>query len=469
MDVEVTKLPESRVALKITLTPDEIEGALDRTYRQLVQRVNVPGFRRGKAPRAVVERMIGHEVFLHEATEEAIRWGYRKAIDQEHLVPIDEAEIGADDGHGPHVHAGEPFHLEASVAVNPDVELPDYRALQVERPAVEVADTDVEALLQEIRQRNAILEPTVRAAELGDVVTMNVVGRVGGEDVINNEEADLELREEDEASVDNLLPGLSKELVGINRGEIREISLPLPELYPNADLAGKTMFLRILIKEIRRKVLPDLNDEFAQTVSEYGTLDELRGALRSNLELERRIEAEQELASAVVDEVRNSTFVQIPPVLIEAELERMVDDMTEAFQRRHLDLERELEQRNRGESDVRAEMREAAIRNVRTSLVLGGVADAEGIEVTNAEINASLEELFRAVNTPAAERRRIRQSTGVRSNLRSRIRRQKAIRRLTEIMSGGEQVSAEAADAIVDQTAGAGEDAQETLAVEIGG
>src|SRR2546421_10378762 len=125
MNVEVTRLPESRVALKVELTPQEVESALDRTYKQLVQRVNIPGFRKGKAPRAVVERMVGRELFLHEATDEAVRWGYRKAIDQENLVPIEEAEIDAVENGHDHLEQGEAFQFEATVAVKPEVQLPD--------------------------------------------------------------------------------------------------------------------------------------------------------------------------------------------------------------------------------------------------------------------------------------------------------------------------------------------------------
>src|SRR5919205_164763 len=154
MNVEVSRLPESRVTLKIELSPDEVDGALDRTYKQLVHRVNIPGFRKGKAPRPVVERMIGTEAFLHEAT----------------------------------------------VAVKPEVELPDYHTIRVERPAVEVTDDEVDSLMDEIRERNATLEPVSRPAQIGDVVTMNVVAKVGGEEVINEENADFPLREEDEDS-----------------------------------------------------------------------------------------------------------------------------------------------------------------------------------------------------------------------------------------------------------------------------
>ncbi|MBV9281632.1 MAG: trigger factor, partial [Chloroflexi bacterium] len=444
MNVEVTKLPESRVALKVELSAHEVDQAMERTYRQLVQRVTIPGFRKGKAPRPVLERMVGHDLFVHEATEEAIRWGYRKAVDQANISPIDEAQIKAgSDGHD-HLESGQVFQFEATVAVKPEVQLPDYHTVHLERPRVEVSEGDVDALLQTLRERNATLEPVVRPAQLGDVVTMNIVGRVGGEDVVNNENADFELRDEGELP-DPVLPGLAAELVGANRGDIREITLPLPELYLQQELAGKTMFVRALIKEIKRKVLPPLDDDLAQSVSEFQTLEELRNALRQNLTLERSLEADERLVQEAIEAVTSRTFVEIPPLLVKDELDRMVEDMRGAFERRRLSLEAYLEATGKSEQDLRREMHDSAVQNVKTSLVLAAIADAEQIEVKTREVDAALEELLRTANTPETERRRLRASNDVRSNVRSRLRRQRAIQRLVEVVTGGQEISPEAA------------------------
>src|SRR5579859_7984166 len=297
MNVEVTRLPESRVALKVELAPEEVDSALDRTYKQLVQRVTIPGFRKGKAPRAVVERMVGAEYFLHEATDEAVRWGYRKAVDSENLIPIDQAEIDTGPESHEHVEAGEPFHFEATVAVKPEVQLPDYSTIRVEREQVEVSDEDVNQVLEDIRQRNATLEPVNRPARVGDVVTLNITGRVDGVEVINNDNAEFELTDEENGDPDGTLPGLSAELTGTTSGEIREVALSLPADYRDDAMAGKTMMVRALTKEIKRKVLPELDDDFAQSVSAFETIDELRAALRDNIELERRMEADQKLVN----------------------------------------------------------------------------------------------------------------------------------------------------------------------------
>ncbi len=447
MNVEVTRLPESRVTLAIELTPEEVDGALDRTYRQLVHRVNIPGFRKGKAPRPVVERMLGPESFLHEATDEAVRWGYRKAIDQENLSPIDTADINTSgDGHE-HLHPGEPFHFEATVAVRPAVELPDYHTISVTPPAVEVSDDDVEGLVTELRERAATLEPVLRPAQLGDSVTMNVAARVGGEEVINEEEADFPVQSpEDEAAANPVFPGLSEEMVGVRPGDIKEIALPLPEDYPREEWAGKTMFLRALVKEVKRTVLPEVDDDFVQSVSNFETTDQLREALRDNIEAERQLQANEQLVRDSVDALTSRTFVDIPPVLIEEELDRMVKDLQQAFEQQGMAFDLYLSATGKTEEEMRNELREGATENVKQSLVLGALADAEDIEISNRDVDQEIDALLRGLRTGSAERRRIRNDTDIRSGLRSRLRRQRAVRRLVEIASG-ESVPDAATDA----------------------
>jgi trigger factor len=465
MNVEVTKLPESKVALKVELTPQEVESALDRTYKQLVQRVTIPGFRKGKAPRAVVERLVGAEFFIHEATEDALQWGYRKAIDQVALTPIDQAEIGGDE----HVHleAGQPFHFEATVSVRPEVPLPDYHTITVTREQEPVEESAVDALLEDLRSRQSTLEPVTRPAQVGDVVTMNITGTSLGEEVLKQDDADFELRgpENDEATA---LPGLSKHLVGASPAQIVETTIDLPETYYNAELAGKPLSLRLLVKEIKAKVLPPLDDELAGAISEHETLDALRAALRANLEQESKQEADQKMVQSAIDEVVNRTFVDIPPVLIEEELDRMIDDMRQMFVSNRLSFDTYLEQTSQSEGELRDKSREDATRNVKTSLVLAAVADAEGIDVSNREIDAALEEAFRTAPMSERDRRQLRTSTSVRSNIRTRIRRQRAIRRLVDVMSGGEDISDDVTDALTDLTTSAADTAQETMAVEAG-
>jgi trigger factor len=469
VNVEVTKLPESKVALKVELTPEEVDGAMTRTYKQLVQRVTIPGFRKGKAPRSVVERLVGEEYFVHEATDEAVQWGYRKALDQTGITPIDQAEIGGHDGHEHgHVEEGQPFHFEATVAVKPEVPLPDYRTITVERVLEPVTDEDVDTLLQELRAAHATLEPTVRPAQVGDTVIMNVTGTVQGKEVINEENAEYEIREP-EADQASSLPGLSQHLLGTKSGQIVETAIDLPEGYANEEVAGKPMGLRILIKEIKAKILPELDDDFAAAVGAFETLEDLRMVLRSNLKAEREQEADRKLVQQAIDEVVNRTFTDIPPVLIEEEIDRMVGDMRRMFESSHLSFEDYQTRSGQTEQQFRDQARENATKNVKTTLVLSAVADAEGIDISNREIDAALEEVFRESPTTEKERRRIRSSSTARSNIRSRLRRQRAIRRLVDIVSGADEVADEATEAAEEQVSEPTGAEEETLALEAGG
>jgi trigger factor len=298
---------------------------------------------------------------------------------------------------------------------------------------------------------------------------VNLVARSEGEEVLNRENLDYTLLDNPEASADEPLPGLSQALVGVHAADILEPPLSLPESYPDEDLAGKLLLTRVLVKEIKRKVLPELDDDFAQSVGRFETMDEVREALRENLETERRIQADERLVSEAVEAVTSRAFVDIPPVLIEEELDRTVEDMDRMLVAQGLSLQSYFDTTGQSEDAMREEMRERAGASVKSSLVLGAVADAEGIEVSKREIDTALEAMLRDAQVSENERRKLRSSAGVRSNIRSRLRRQRAIQKLAEIVSGGDEIAPEAAEAATDLAGGAVDDTEETLAVEIGG
>lgn len=466
MKVEVTKLPESKVTLAIELSPEEVDQALDRTYKQLVGRVNIPGFRKGRAPRAIVERALGSEVFLHEGTDEAVRWGYRKAIDQEHLTPLDEAQLDENQEHL-HLHPGESFSYSVTVTVEPEVQLPDLSAIRVERTELEVTDDDVQNLLQDLRDRNATLEPINRPAETGDVLTMNIRGTTGGEEVLNQENADFGLVNEEESGPHAQLPGLSAQLVGVTPGDIREIALALPESYADSDLAGKTLSLTVLVKEVKHPVPPDLNDEFASTVSRFETLDELKGALRENLAAERARQANLKLVNDSVEAVVSRSFVEVPPVLVEEELNDLMNELVRGLEARGISFDLYQQVASKTEEDLRAEMRDEAVRGAKTTVVLNAVAERESIEVSSRDVDTAIEEIITGAGVTGPERRRVRNSSSLRTTVRNRLRRQKTVEKLVEIVSGGIQVLPEDTEDVVDSTAEI--DTEDTVAVEAGG
>jgi trigger factor len=299
------------------------------------------------------------------------------------------------------------------------------------------------------------------------VVTIKITGKIDGETVLDNENADLELYDEqaEGRQPHPQVPGLIAELIGKNRGELFQSVLQLPATYPNPDYAGKTMIVNGIVKEVKRKVLPEADDDFAQSVSDVETLAELRERLRDNLEQEQQNQAEEKLASDAVEQVVSRSFVEIPPILVEEQIDQEVDDMRRSFEGQGISLDRYFEATGRTEQQLRQEMRESVTQSVKNTLVLNAVADAEGIETSNREVDAAIEEMLRALPTSQAERRNIRSSTRVRSNIRGRLRRRRAIARLVEVMTGGDEVSSEAAEAAVEMTT---DDNEATVAVEVG-
>jgi trigger factor len=446
VNVELTKLPESQVTLAIELAPAEVDQSLERTYRRLVQRLAIPGFRKGKAPRSVVERHVGLDSFLHEATDDAINWGYRKALEEHQLVPLTEASVQPGDEHE-HMHPDTAFLFEATVTVRPEVQLPDYHSIRIDVPESDVTEEEVKAVIGSVREKNATWVPTVRPAQLGDTLTMNLTAISEGQTILSDENYDFELMDEaaEGATLHSELPQLAAEMVGVNRGEIREASLHLPDEYTKPELAGKLLIVRTLVKEIKRRQLPDLDDEFAQSVSSVATMQELRELIRANLTAEHVEERQRKIASDAVDAVVGATFLDIPAIMVDEEVDSELGRLEDMFKRQGLSLEEYYRAVNRNEADMRQEFRDPAAKTVKTSLVLNAVADAEDIRVDEKEIDDAVDVGLRYSDLSQPQRRKARASQSVRARIRGDLRRQRAIRALVHIVSGEDTESDELA------------------------
>ncbi len=435
MQVEVSPTGESRVRLDVTVTPEEVDRAIEATYRKLAQRVRVPGFRPGKAPRNLVLRAYGDDAFFHQATNEAVRAWYPTALRQSGVEALDSGEIDLPDDHG-HLTPGEPFAFAATVPTKPDVHLPAIEDIKIPAPPVVVADVDVDRVLEEVRRSRATLEPAAaRAAETGDVVKMNIHGRADGEEVLSQEDFQFELVDEQD-SPDRQFPGLSKELVNARPGDIRETVLSLPPDYGQQELAGKSLSLRIVVKEIQRKVLPDLNDDFARTVSDTTTVQELRELIRRNLERERREEAFNKVASEVIDSLTARTNLVAPDILVEAELDSMLRDQRRYFERQGMRFEQFLIAARKSEEEYRQDLRPNAERLVKRDLILEAVADAEDIHADPDEVNSQMQRFTENLSRSERDMERLSASTALRGSIEEELRKRDAIRWLVQSVSG---------------------------------
>lgn len=425
MKVSAQKLPESQVLLEIEVDPDQMEKSLDLAYKKLVQKVNVPGFRKGKTPRNMLERHIGRGRLLEEAIDIVIPEAYNKALEDEDIDAIDQPKI--------EIVNPEPLSFKATVPIRPNIDLGDYTGVRVPREPVEVDEKDVDASLQELRQRYAIQEPVERPVQTGDVITGDIRIVVDDKEVFKDEDAELHLREGQTV----LLPGFAEGVVGAAKGEPKSIEVTLPE-DAESSLAGKTATVNVTVKEVKEERLPEPNDEFATHVGEgFESLDKLRERLHGDIRERLEANSEEQYRDAVLTAlVESAGTIEFPPLLVEREIDRFLNDQA---RQTGMELDRYLELLKQDREQVREELRPSATERVKRSLVLGQLADSEKIEVADADIDAEVDRLITgasAGNDEQTERyRQIFRSPEARASLSRSLQTRKTLERLVEIAS----------------------------------
>jgi len=423
--VSTQTLPESQVLLEIEVDPEQLEQSMDRAYRKLVQRIEVPGFRKGKAPKNMLERQVGRGRILEEAIDIAVPDAYNKAIEEADIDAIGQPQI--------EMMTLEPLAFKATVPIRPTVDLGDYKSIRVEREPVEVNEEEVQATLTELRQRYAIHEPVERPVKVNDIIRADVRITVDENEVFKDEDSELHLREGRVV----LLPGFSEGVIGAKKGEAKQITVTIPEDSENS-LAGKSALIDLLVKEVKEERLPELDDEFAQQVGEaYPTLDELMERIRAD----HRERAEGQAEAKYRDEAmtalaENAATLEFPPVLVDREITHFLNDQ---LRNTGMDLERYLELTKRTEEDMRTELRPSATERVRRSLALGKLAEDEGLDVTDADVDAEIENLVgqagEADEQQLARYRALFGTPEARASLANSLLTRKTMDRLAEIAS----------------------------------
>jgi len=432
--VSSERIPESQVVLEIEVEPERLERSVERAYRRLAQKAEVPGFRKGKAPAHMLERYLGRDAVMQEALGLLIPEVYNQAIEEENIDAIDHPSI--------EVVQQEPLILKATVPVRPSVDLGDYREVRVEREPVTVSDEQVNEQLEELRHRYAILEPVDRPLQTGDQVRADIRVSVDGRSVFSEDDAEFRLRQ----GVPVLLPGFAEQLPGSEKGVEREFSIDVPQDYPQQPLAGKSCLCKVLVKEIKEEKLPELDDAFAAIVGEgFPSLEALRERLESDVRQSAEQEADARYREKVVDGVVAGASVEFPPVLAEREMEQLLRERLSASGAG--DIESYLKRVHRSEEELRQELRLQAVERIHNSLVLGKVAEVEGISVGKEDIDAEIERLAASSGPRADEMRKIFSSAGGREALERSLFTRKTVERLAAIASG-EATSAEAAEEV---------------------
>ena len=388
---QILNKEDGKVVIAFSATKEEFAKGLDQAFKRAVKRVNAPGFRKGKLPRAVFNKMYGEEALYQDAVDYVLPRAYTKAIDELEVSPlampdIDVKEISKEEG----------VKFEAVVTVKPNVELGEYKNLGLEKDSVEVTDADVEERLDSLLSRQAEWQIKEGESKKGDIVVIDFKGFIGDEAFEGGEAKGYEL----ELGSGSFIPGFEEQLEGKVAPVDTEVNVTFPENYQVADLAGKAAKFEVTIHDVKEKVLPELTDEFVKEFSKEAasTVAEYKEKLKEEIKLEKENLAEKSYSDKVISTAVENAKVSVPEKLVEQEVNSMFEQFTGNLSRQGLSFDLYEQFTGKGEADLKAEMKSDAENKIKTSFVLGEIAEVEKVEVTEADIDAEVKELATMYN-----------------------------------------------------------------------
>ena len=392
--MKATFISREKNDVKFTMefTAEEFENAQIKVYQQAKDQFQIDGFRKGKAPRSIIEKHYGEGVFFEDAIDELFREHYGKALGELELEVIDSpaAEFSK-------IAKGEGFTATITVACFPVVEVKDYKGVEIDKIEQEVKDEDVENEIKALQKRNARVILVERPAQEGDTVLLDYSGFVGDEQF----EGGTAERQELKLGSGMFIPGFEEQLVGATPGEKRDVVVTFPEEYHAEDLAGKEAVFHCLVHEIKEEQLPELDDEFAKDVSEYDTLEELKKANRERLEAYAKAGSQSQMKDAALGKVVEANEVEVPRTMVEDEMDRMCQELDQQLRYQGMSLQQYLQFTGKDMAAFRDELRPDAERQVKTRIVLMGIVDAEKIKVSEDEMEEELKLMAAQYNMTA--------------------------------------------------------------------
>ncbi|MDO8483331.1 MAG: trigger factor [Candidatus Limnocylindrales bacterium] len=423
MQITATPAPKSTVVLEIELPAERLERAVDEAVRHLSRRTRVPGFRPGKAPRSLLERHLGPGAILDDAVDHLVQDAYRQALVEQDLRPLTNADVEV-----VQAEEGKPLVFKATVQVRPEVQLGDYKHFNFSPEIETIDDARVGKVLEELRDQNATLAAVEdRGASEGDYAVISFVGTRDGEPFEggSSERMPIILGQE------RLIPGFEANLLGLEVGGKTEFDITFPDDYPESELTGKLAHFAVEIKELREKVLPDLDDDFIRTLGDFADVEALRADIKSRLERNALDRARHGFADRIIDYAVANATLDLPDILVDQEVEVMHDEFRGTLARQGINQEAYLKAVDKAEADLHAEFRPGAEKRVRTLLVLSKVADAEGVIGPDAEVDA---EVTRGRDRYADDARLLAyfESERGRSYIRSTLRRSRVVEQIID-------------------------------------
>ena len=413
---------ESRqVVLNVELEPSDIELHLQRVYRQLVNRVQIPGFRKGKAPRSVVETFLGRNAMVQEGIDSIVTSSLNQALERESLEPFGEPEIDSLEL--------DPVSFKATVPLEPQVDLGDFQSLRLERDPIEITEEQVTEVLEQLQRSNGVWEPREGQVRFDDLVTLDVEGTIEGNRILQDQAVDFVPRQDSPVP----FPGFSVYLEGMSAGEDKQFTLTVPEDYRESAVAGKECRFEVKVIEVKELRLPELDDELAKGVGEgYDAIAELQDDIQRRLYNDAVEAAQRDLQEKALQEVIDGAEVVYPSLTEQRELDRMVDDRAHALQEHRLQAEDYVAEAGKSDEEVRAELRPEAVQRLTRFLVLRQISLDQGIEVTEDDVEDEIDQMSGAGESQEAIRNAF-STDNARSAIRNAILSRKVQERLGEI------------------------------------
>lgn len=393
MSVQVENLEKNMAKLTIEVSAEELEKAIQNAYTKQKSRISLPGFRKGKVPRHMIEKMYGPEIFYEDAVNELVSQEYPKAADESGLEIVSRPEIGVEQ-----IEKGKSFIFTAEVAVKPEVTLGKYLGVPVKKADIALTEEEVDAEIEKERESNArMITVEDRAVADGDTAVIDYEGFVDGTAFEGGKGENHSLVIGSHSFIDNF----EEQLIGKNTGDDVEVHVTFPEEYHAPDLAGKAAVFQVKINEIKTKELPELDDEFAQDVSEFDTLAEYRESVEKKLKERKENEARHAKEEEAIQKIIEESQMEIPEAMIDTQTRSMMDDFANRMAQQGLGMEQYLQFTGSTVEQLMEQMKPDALKRIQSGLVLEAIAEAEHIEISDEDVNAEIENMAGMYNMEA--------------------------------------------------------------------
>jgi trigger factor len=427
--VSLDKTENRQAYLTVEMEPAEVEEGLKKAYNRLVQKYTVPGFRKGKAPRSILEQYLGKSALLEDAVEHMAPEAFDKAAEEQKIKAISRPEVN--------LEKIDPVIYKMIVPLEPTVKLGDYRQVKISKKSVELKEEDVTNYIEQLRHQHAVWEPADKAAEINDMLNLDIESSVGDQPYINQKDAQYQIVKDSEFPV----KGFAEALVGMKKDESKEFKLSFPEDYGRAELAGKEASFKITIKEVKVEKLPEVNDEFAKTVSaEYAGLEDLKAKVREGLLKTLEDSVKKEFEQQMIDEVVKISEVEYPPVMEQEEIEAMLSQQMRRWQMDEKGMEEYLKSIQKTEDQLKEDLKPMAVKNIKQSLVITEIARAENIKVEQADIKNEIEAMTKDIEDSERKQKmeEILSYPQNQVNIASSIATRRTVEKLSEIVTASE-------------------------------